>query len=566
METRPTIMTLVDYEAFFETSGASLNAAEIIENISSKTLLNYISGFAVNCYLNDNIDSGLIQGKIINSLVSKASTDLQLKWRNFLNRFTQAGHAPVLIWSFSNLLFYDLMFSNWNDLPMKDLSPSEAELVFQAYLLVNSISNAKIQADELEAHKQDNQFIEEYIIPQFLPQRDYSSTSDYSNQIIRGAMLFEWLESDPKFSVAMPGFYKLSRISGWKLMFKNLMTVFVEIGIDKKGYQRNQLIELWNYRPRDIAISYLKTLAINQHITAYKPDVSFGLIRKHPIYALDDYNYFVLDVNFLIDHFYKAQIFALNAHFSAEGIDKEFLSTKGKRFMEDIYLRKLMDRCFPKYVKYYGDQAVNSSGEELSDFYIREGGKICLMEFKDVMLNAAAKNSADSTKLYDAVDTKFKKNQKGKPKGISQLINAIIDIDKAGVSFDHIVPESKLEVYPVILYTDHTFGVDSLNYRYNRDYSNEVIKLKLLHVAAKPLTFINLNTFELQEGVFTKDNVNLFSALEAFHDHIKKENYENTPFEVFFRFYLNHHKIPLAGNSPEFKKISKLITDYVEVI
>jgi hypothetical protein len=551
METRPTIMTLVDYEAYFETSSTGLNAADLIKNIPSKTLINYISRFAVNCYLNDNIDSGVTQGKLIDSLLSKTSIDFQLYWRNFLNKFTKAGHAPVVIWSYSNLLFYELIFSSWNELLMKDLNSDEAEMVFRAYLLINSAANAKIKAEELEAHKKEERFLEDYVVPQFLSQRDYSSTSDYSNQIVRGAMLFEWLDNNLKFSGSMPGFYQRSQISGWKMMFKNLMTVFVEIGIGIGDDSRNHWINLWNYQPKEISIAYLKTLCINRHINSYTQDISFGLIRKHPLYALDDSNYFVLDVNFLIDHFYKAQVFTLSAYFMSGG-DKEFLSTKGKQFMEDIYLRKLMDRCFAGQIKFYGDQAINSSGEEMSDFYLRENDKVCLMEFKDVMLNAAAKNSSDNSKLYDAVDTKFIKNQKGKPKGITQLVNALIDVDKAGILFDHIAPQSKIDIYPVILYTDHSFGVESLNFRYNRDYVNQISQLNLQHVTPKPLTFINLNTFELHENNFTNKHINLFDALEAYQAHINKENYQNTPFEVFFKFYQNHHNIPLAGNTAEF--------------
>jgi hypothetical protein len=555
METRPAIMTLIDYEVFFGTKVPESNASALIAGIPSKTLINYISGLAVNCYLNDNIDSGYVQARLIDIFISKTSIAFQKNWKTFLNRFAADHHVPVVIWAYGNLLFYDLIFTHWNDQPMRDIIADEAERIFKAYLVLNGISNSHIDPEKLEAHKHEKDFYEDYVVPEFLPQRDYASTSDYTNQITRGAMLFEWLETNPKFSDAVLEYYETKLVSGWRMMFKNIMTIFSEINVTEKNKQRNQLVDLNEFSKKELAIGYLKTLAINSSVSSYQKDLSFGKIRQQMLYALDDVSYFVLDINFLIDQFYKAQVFALSAYFAKTGVDREFLSTKGKDFMEEIYLKKLMNKCFAGMIKHYGDSALNSAKEEMTDFYLRQGHQVCLTEFKDVILNAAAKNSSDKTQLYDAVDIKFKKNQKGKAKGIGQLINAITDIHKYGVAFDSIVTDKKLELFPVILYTDHTFGVDSLNRRYDREFREEISKLNLQQLVVKPLVFINLNTFELHESNFADKQVNLFSLMEAYYKHIARENYANTPFEVFFRFYLNENNIPLSTKRPEFSRV-----------
>jgi hypothetical protein len=261
-----------------------------------------------------------------------------------------------------------------------------------------------------------------------------------------------------------------------------------------------------------------------------------------------------LNVNFLLDQFYKAQIFSFNAFLKSKNIKGEFLSEKGKNFTEGIYLPTVLDTCFPHFTRFYGDDCVNSKKEELCDAYLRESNKICLIEFKDVLLNASVKNGADKEKLYVELEKKFLANQTNKPKGVTQLLNALKDINDYSVSFDNSVPKSNLEIYPIIVYTDTTFGIEGINKYFKEKFTKGIESLELQNIIVKDVTFINLNYFEIHEDYFNQNYLDIFKVLNGYFDHVKEVNFSLTPFEVISRFYMNTYIPENLGSASSFQK------------
>jgi len=557
MDTRVRIFALLDYKEYYGVDKSISDAEDLIRNIPTVTLLNYISGFGVNLYLHENTEyTGKIQFMLVSSLLNKCDVSAQQKWVSEVKRQADKGHDPIMFWNYSNLLFYGIIFKTLNNIPSRDLTGDEAKRVFDAYLIVNGIANNKIQI-ESEAIKKadDEEKIEDVMMPSFIYQKDYVSSVDFSNQVTRGVTFFKYLENEPKYTTLVQEYYKDKNASGYLRMFKNLMVLFSEINIGKDLDRRNQLANLQEYFiGKEVDLAYIEILCINSEIETYSVDESFGTLRSKFLYKLNQYQFLILDVNFLLDQFYKAQIFSFNAFLKSKGIKGEFLSEKGKNFTENIYLQLVIDTCFPNYVRFYGDSCINSNKEELCDVYLRESNKICLIEFKDVLLSATIKNSADKEKLFAEFDKKFVANQTNKPKGITQLINAIRDIDANSVSFDSSVPKGELEIYPVIVYTDSSFGIEGINKKFKEKFIIEIQKLELKNIVVKDVTFINLNFFEIREDYFAKQLLNLFQMLDSYHDHTKNPDYILTPFEVFSRFFMNTYVPEELGASSSYLK------------
>lgn len=548
---------LLDHKEFYGSEKTLLDAENLIQNIPSVTLLNYISGFCVNLYLYENTEyTGKIQFLLVSSLLNKCDKATQQKWVTEVQRIGKAGHSPIMFWNYSNLLFYGLIFKSFNNLPSRDLTSDEAKKVFDAYLIINSTANDKIKIETnqiKEAEKQEK--IEEVMMPNFIYQKDYASSVDFSNQVTRGVTFFNYLENDAKYKSLVHEYYASKNISGYLRMFKNLMVLFSEINIGKDLDRRNQMANLYEYyQAKEVDLAYIETLCINAEISTYAADESFGLLRNKFLYKLNDFQFLILDVNFLLDQFYKAQIFSFNAFLKSKGVRGDFLSEKGKNFTENIYLPLVLNNCFPHYVKFYGDACINSNKEELCDAYLREDNKICLIEFKDVLLNATIKNSADKEKLFTEFEKKFVSNQTNKPKGITQLINAIIDIDGHSVSFDSAIPKEGIEVYPIIVYTDLSFGIEGVNKIFKEKFNEQIQKLALKNVVVKEVTFINLNFFEIREDYFAKKLLNLFQMLDGYHNHTQTADYALTPFEVFSRFFMNMYVPEELGASSSYLK------------
>src|SRR5665213_3404365 len=103
MDTRVNIYTLIDYNEFYGLDKPLGVAQNLIRNIPSVTMLNYIAGFNVNLYLNENGDHpGKTQAYLIGSLVSKAGSTTLEKWNKVLQKQVNEGHAPMVIWNYSN--------------------------------------------------------------------------------------------------------------------------------------------------------------------------------------------------------------------------------------------------------------------------------------------------------------------------------------------------------------------------------------------------------------------------------------------------------------------------------
>ncbi len=539
MDTRVSLFLLLDYQNFYGEEKTINDAVDLIREIPSLTLINYGSGFNVSLYLHENDDEmGKIQFRLVNSLLGKCDLQMQSKWRDVVIRESKNGFSPIMFYNYSNLLLYNIIFENYNNQPTRDLTTDEALKVFDAYLIVNTIVNNKYSTDTNEMQSIiKNGNIEDVTITNFIYQRDYLSTLDFRNQINRGKELFEFLEKDGFYKSYICEYYQSKYVTGWQVMFNALFCIIAKLGIDKE--QRCQMVDLTTEISCGILNErYLETLSINTNIVNYHSDNSFKMLREKPLYKYDNYRYFVLDINFLFDLFYKNQVFAFSAFLLQKGVKNDFLSYKGKVFTEENYLPKIINKCFPNYIRYYNSDCLDSNGDELCDVYIREDNKICLIECKDVLLKADIKNSGDRKKLFDEFDKKFIKNEKGKQKGISQLQKAIIDINKNGIVFDKIMPNVTLDIYPIIIYTDNSFGIEGLN-KYYRTIFEQRIRSEKLSVKVHAITFINLSYFEMHYEFYSDNCLNIWNMINGYNEYVNNSKYELTPFEIYSRWYMN---------------------------
>jgi hypothetical protein len=549
MDTRMHLKVIIDYKEIYGTEKAIPNLQDLIKDIPSVTLISYISGFNIKLYLNDvGIEAHELQIQLLNNLIVKAGTETIDRFKVVFQTHIDKGHWPVVIWRYSNLLFYELIFNNHNTLQARDLTDEEAKRVLDAYLILNSVTSDRFKITEEEVKEAaEKEETESIILPNFLYQKDFISTTDFSNQITRGVKLFQYLEGSPKFSPYIQDYYKYLKVKNSNDLLHNILTIFAQVNIGDVA-ARTQIIPLWNIE-EFINVGFISSLSINTSISTYAADLNFSILRNKVLYQLGGSRliYFLLDINFLIDLIYKAQIFLFKDFIKKQGYKGNFLAEKGKEFMEDIYFRLIMEKCFPHLTKFSGDKAIKKDKNEISDYYLRENEKIALIEFKDVLLGADVKDNAGKEAVYSALDTKFYENQKKDPKGIRQLLNAIEYIEKNEIEFDK--NEGKeIEIYPIVIYTDLSFGYEGINKILNKKFQVELKKLNLKKVRVKDATFINLSFFELHEDYLKHNRLNLFNMIVEYHAHTKNPDVSTTPFEVFSRFYMKENIKKDLGN------------------
>jgi len=295
-DTRMSISLLLDYHIYYGIEKTYIDAQELIKDIPSITLLNYISGFGVNLYLSEHReDAGKIQFSLVDSLLGKCGKIAQAKWVSVIKSEQENNNYPIMFWNYSNLLFYGLIFQTFNNLDSRDLTEKEAQKVFDAYLIINGIANNKVVAktDEFQKAKESDK-IEDVTMPSFIYQRDYTSTVDFSNQLIRGIKFFRYLENNPKYNKLVQDYYQSKKVTGHLKMFKNLLIMFSETKIGDNSVLNCQLADLYEYNnANEVDLEYIETLCINDEIMNYKADQSFGILRNKFLYKVSKYKFLI---------------------------------------------------------------------------------------------------------------------------------------------------------------------------------------------------------------------------------------------------------------------------------
>lgn len=452
------------------------------------------------------------------------------------------------------MLFYDLIFDNHNEVPLRNLIADENDRFLKAYLMINSVVNNgfHISPEEIKSAIEADE-IERVLVPNFIYQRDFISNLDFNNQLSRGIMFFEYLEKEPKLSLFTRGYYQQCGVAGFRELYYNLLTTFAQVEVgNAPNLRRNQI----GFEGLEdiVNMEYIDHLSLNRSIPDYKAAPSFGNFRKHPLYKIADKGYLLLSMNFFLDQFFRAQVFAFKAYIEQNGFKGNFQSMKGKDFMEDIYFRKLMNDCFSTHKILDGDQAATKTGGELCDFYVRSGNNILLIEFKDILLNANVKANADEQEVYKELNIKFNRNQSNSPKGIMQLFNAVSYLEKQDLKEDELDRSTPLNIYPVVVYTDTAFGAEGINKIMNDKFKDMLAKNPVNDLVVQGVTFINLNYFEHHEEYLDRQIVDFFGLLSGYQAHILDAKFATSSFEVYSRVYFKENNM---SDLPPGKKLAE---------
>jgi hypothetical protein len=543
MDTRRRLITLVDYHEYYGEDKSIEDAATLIANIPSLSLINYISGFNIQLYLKD--DDGKIQFNLIDSLLGCQERSIIDEYCTKVQKLGNESRMPIFFYRYSNYRFYDLIFSTFNNQECRDLTNEEKLSFFKAYLIVNSLVNNEISLNtpDFETAKTTRNF-EPVIITNFMYQRDFDTNMELRNQLIRGVCLFDFLNNHSKYSVYMPDYYA---VKGTKNHLQLCKTILCSATLTKFTNENpNDRVQIITIAPdfrSIINLNILDSLRFNEFVTGYKKNTGIKRLWTKPLYKISDYSYYVLDINFFINQLCKSPVFEFSSYLRIQHKDENFPSLKGKHFSEEIYLKELIARSFP-YAKWYmGEDVKIKKDEELCDAYIRYGNKIALIEFKDVSIKDEPKSKKIVKDTFDELDKKFFANENGKPKGVTQLVNAIEYIKAHPIPFGS-EDTNGCEIYPIVIYTDNALGMDGINYLYKEKFKEMLNEKGISSENIKDVVFINLIHWEDHEQFYRDKHIDLFDMLNQYAVHISEPKYSKTPFEIFSRFYHNHNSIP----------------------
>jgi hypothetical protein len=238
-------------------------------------------------------------------------------------------------------------------------------------------------------------------------------------------------------------------------------------------------------------------------------------------------------------------------------------------------MKKILDRIFNKS---YLVKKKNIKANNQPDYYVRHNKRVYLFENKDVLIAKKIKSSGDINQINKVLKSKFFEVN-GKPIGVGQLINSIVQIVENNFEFDDYVNSKKnITIYPILIINDRIFEILGINYRLNQWFIKSV-KEKLGNRYnpnfIKNLTIIDIDTLIFWQPHLEKNDSNFRKIIDSHlknmntrkkvnHTNIEKgkmianKNLTKQIAPISTRF--NNYKFPMNLLVDKFKEVIKLKT------
>lgn len=285
---------------------------------------------------------------------------------------------------------------------------------------------------------------------------------------------------------------------------------------------------------------------------------SFDTLHIKPIYKINS-KYLIIDKRLYFHNIFNVIDYSFFSILKDKQVVKTYGDYKSRILSYEINekqsFRFLIKELFQKK-KYLKIQFFEN--EKSPDCYIRDGNKVYIIEFKDNLAGNKILDLYDYISLRKSIDILFIKNEKGKPKGISQLFNFIKNFEITDLYDDEKlrkIDKSTLRIYPILITTDEFLSLPAIeNYltkefkkmilseKFNFKYINPLVQIQLSEIINfldnnKYENFLRLiNSYAIQKRKY-KNNKNLFPSYPTF-TYKNKKNTSNKEFlkKIFVEF------------------------------
>jgi hypothetical protein len=239
--------------------------------------------------------------------------------------------------------------------------------------------------------------------------------------------------------------------------------------------------------------------------TTINRQYDYLLLREKPIFKIGDNgstSYIVLNWQFLKDKVFKTVIFDF---YERSGIKSQiknrtnFLSERAKYFTEEKLFKALISHVFRG--KHNIIDFDDSSRDGAPDCYVRIGKYIFVIEIKDCLMPGINIENRDYDTIKKDILTKFvEKNEKGKAKGVTQILETIYRLDNKTSNNDEFekkgIKAKNVVVIPILVYTDYNYSMIGVQDILRKEFKARMEKHRITKLGKiEDLIFINLETF-----------------------------------------------------------------------
>lgn len=443
-------------------------------------------------------------------------------WSNYLKfkeRNEARGSRICLFNSIALLRLMDRIVISYNNIePCLEATTKEEMVFLHAWLISNSELGDEIQKS---AKPTAHNLFETILISQ-ASQHEFVERKDIFTQILFSGSFFDYLSENLTYEPFLKEFLANKKLQSHHQYLRALAEVYIkDIGQDFSFTLTpdNQfLASLFD----SFTLPTLVADPMNPNHPKI-PDQDFKTFRTFPMVNIGEGTYYILHNNFFVDKLYQGAIFDFYKQTSVcekVGSFASFLQKLGSSFAESKIFYTHAARCFRQdrhIVKVTGDQY---NTLEYTDYYVREGKSIFLFEFKNVLISSAVKQSMNYKTIEQEIFKKLVRNEKGKPKGVTQLCNVIKNLVAKPFPFDNFLNKkfSRLNIYPILVCTDDFFNVDGVEKIVNDEFQRQLLNQDFGKHKINPAVIIHINDLISLQLTRISSKKNFQHVIDLYHE------------------------------------------------
>ncbi len=486
----------------------------------------------------DNLKIGECDLHILLPLLFSFESELQHKLTDYLG--PSYNGIDMLIDRYSFLKLTSFLIAHHNE-EHHELTNEEKTRLFKAYLVLCDEYLERISSGESIPDKYTSDDMLKCYMPIQLLTNAIDAFSDSSLEVIKGKWFFvDFANTDKKFKQYVEDFIKAKGYPN---------------AIEYLGYIFNAIASATvNEPPTNIMmfgessgpwINFMNSMCANPK--DFVEDDDLNALRSKPVYKIADDKFAILFSKFFVDKLFPGLLFDMASTLASIGtFDDEVVAYRsikqqvGERFSEQYMLYRTLvntlSRRMPVRICGQDLHKVLKSGEP--DYYARRNNRVFVFEFKDVKLDSQTISSCDYETIRQKLYNTFVFNEEGKPKGVKQLANVIENkLPEIISKIDTAVPNGKLKIYPVLVYTDGSFDIEGINYYLNGEF-RKVIGSVDDRFQVKDLVMVNLNLLMKLENYFRNGKIDLDKVVNEYLAFKESKDILNTvPFNKFLFQY-----------------------------
>lgn len=455
---------------------------------------------------------------------------------------TSDGHA-ILNW----LFFNDLKTLNFNNFTLMELycillKHKKGECIETSMSVNEKLIYLKLLfiANEQRLYKHDdfhNNLVsitpddkfsyEKMFWPLLLPETDVNETVRLEYELCRLKCFVEEIEKKYPYASCIidsyfqeRGFENYSSYAGaLSIIFLDYITCYTNHHKLKAGIKESEQTH------KLFAPLMINNITINSYLE----------LKTHPVYYFNG-AYYVLHWNYFLNQIFIGTFMALKERLNNAGF-QNIKKTSGL-IIEKTLFRNVLTTSFSRNWQraLFDDE---SKGKPDAMFQI--GNHLFIIELKDSLMSENVMESLDYKSIENHIIRTFIQSE-GKRKAIQQLVVYIEKYENNEYENDGFPYNKKLNIYPLIIYTDYKYKINGLNH-FLSVKMRELINQKDIEESTKqrirPLTVMGLDCMLNLQLKFQGKKLKFADAIDSYHKHIKttEKKYENKGVVLYSKLY-----------------------------